>query len=170
MARALHPTYVTALIAAVNAARGWRVGAPAAGTSSAVIAEQRLEALFSIHRTLAVYGSLAPGRPNHHVVVPLGGTWTHGVVEGDLFAEGWGATLGYNAFRPRVGGTAVAVQVFTSPALVSAWPALDDFEGADYRRILVPVYATGDEEDRVFQTVANIYVAAGDAPTDARSR
>jgi hypothetical protein len=35
-------------------------------------AEQRLDDLFRTSHTLAVYGTLVPGRPNHHVVAPLG--------------------------------------------------------------------------------------------------
>ena len=124
-------------------------------------AESRLEDLFGVSCTLAVYGSLAPGRENHHVVAPLGGEWTEGVVEGDFAAEGWGATLGYPALRPRVGGAAVSVHVLNSPALAAAWPALDAFEGVEYRRILVPVFHSGRADQRALHTVANIYAAAG---------
>lgn len=111
-------------------------------------------------RTLAVYGTLAPGLPNHHVVAPLGGEWSEGVIEGDLAPEGWGATLGYPAFRPRLGGAAVPVQLLTSPALAAAWPELDRFEGPEYRRILVPVFGAGPAGDWQLCTVANIYAAA----------
>ena len=31
---------------------------------------------------LATYGTLGPGRPNHHQLVPLGGTWATGTVHG----------------------------------------------------------------------------------------
>jgi gamma-glutamylcyclotransferase (GGCT)/AIG2-like uncharacterized protein YtfP len=155
---------LTQLIAAANAARGWRDGAPDARMPNAAAAEQRLEALFGVHCALAVYGTLAPGRPNHHVVAPLGGGWSDGVVEGELSAEGWGATFGYPAFRPRAGGAAVAVKVLSSPALAAAWAALDEFEGAEYRRILVPVLRSGRAGERAFDTVANIYAAATDAP------
>lgn len=49
---------------------------------------------------------------------------------------------GYPAFRP--GNGAVPVSVLTSAALPAHWARLDEFEGADYRRILVPVtLATG---------------------------
>jgi gamma-glutamylcyclotransferase (GGCT)/AIG2-like uncharacterized protein YtfP len=155
---------VTGLIAAANAARGWSDGSERAAVASEADAERRLEALFGISQTVAVYGTLAPGRPNHHVVAPLGGEWTEGVVEGDLSPEGWGATLGYPAFRPRVGGAAVAVQVLTSPALATAWPELDRFEGPEYRRILVPVFRPGPANERQLYTVANIYAAAADEP------
>jgi gamma-glutamylcyclotransferase (GGCT)/AIG2-like uncharacterized protein YtfP len=128
-------------------------------------AEVRLEALFGTGARLAVYGSLAPGRENHRVVAPLGGTWATGVVEGDLTTYGWGAAMGYPALRPRPGGPAVPVQVLNSEALRAAWPELDAFEGAEYRRVLVPVW-TGGAGARALLTVANLYEAAAgaDAP------
>ena len=156
---------VIRLVSAANAAR-WRGDlsgqAPAA---DAVGAERRLEALFGISQTLAVYGTLAPGQPNHHVVAPLGGAWTEGVVEGDLSPVGWGATLGYPAFRPRPGGPAVAVQVLTSSQLATSWPTLDRFEGPEYRRILVPVFRLGPADERRLYTVANLYAAAEPFPS-----
>ena len=131
-------------------------------------AERRLDALFGIGRTLAVYGTLAPGQPNHHVVAPLGGEWTDGLIEGDLIPLGWGAALGYPGFRPRAGGEAVAVKVLTAPSLATAWPDLDRFEGPGYRRILVPIFGTelGPEQagERRLRTVANLYAATEAGP------
>jgi gamma-glutamylcyclotransferase (GGCT)/AIG2-like uncharacterized protein YtfP len=150
---------VLRLVDAANAAR-WRAGE--GEDAGAADAERRLEDRFRTRHTLAVYGTLAPGRPNHHVVAPLGGTWTEGFIEGDLVAEGWGATLGYPAFRPRDGGPVVAVHVLAAPALEAAWPELDRFEGPGYRRILVPVYHLGDGL-RLY-TVANLYAAAEPPP------
>jgi gamma-glutamylcyclotransferase (GGCT)/AIG2-like uncharacterized protein YtfP len=137
---------VLELVEAANAAR--TVG-------EASDAERRLDARFGTGRTLAVYGTLAPGRPNHHVVAPLGGQWTDGRVEGELFPEGWGTTYGYPALRPRAGGPAVAVHVLRAPSLPGAWARLDRFEGPGYRRVLVPVFAPGEE--RRLRTVANLY-------------
>jgi gamma-glutamylcyclotransferase (GGCT)/AIG2-like uncharacterized protein YtfP len=150
---------VSRLVAAANAAR-WR-------EPGGFDAERQLDALFGIRHTLAVYGTLAPGRSNHHVVAPLGGEWTDGLVEGDLFAVGWGATLGYPAFRPRAGGPAVAVQVLTSPKLAAAWPDIDRFEGPEYRRILVPVFRPVPAGERRLYTVANLYAAAEEIPETA---
>ena len=38
---------------------------------------------------LATYGTLAPGRPNHHHVQGLPGRWFTGHVHGHLFDIGW---------------------------------------------------------------------------------
>src|SRR5215213_6546334 len=129
---------VRRLVAAANALRRQSDASGSAPESDARRAERRLDDLFGTSHTLVVYGTLAPGRPNHHVVAPLGGEWTDGLIEGDLFPMGWGAALGYPGFRPRVGGEAVAVRVLTSLSLATAWPTLDRFEGPEYKRILVP--------------------------------
>jgi gamma-glutamylcyclotransferase (GGCT)/AIG2-like uncharacterized protein YtfP len=160
---------VTQLIAAANAARERHDVTEHAVSSSVSDAERELDSLFAVSRTLAVYGTLAPGRPNHHVVAPLGGEWTAGIVEGDLLAEGWGAPLGYPAFNPRVGGADVPVHVLTSPALPSAFSELDAFEGHEYRRILIPVFTADPPAVRRLYAVANIYAAAA-RPSETEQR
>jgi gamma-glutamylcyclotransferase (GGCT)/AIG2-like uncharacterized protein YtfP len=157
---------VNRLIASANAAR-WVGRAPDAAATEA---ERELDARFRIHQTLGVYGTLAPGRPNYHVVAPLGGEWTQGVIEGDLFPVGWGATLGYPAFRPRAGGPAVRVHVLQAEALAAAWPELDRFEGPGYRRILVPVFTAAPGDERRLYIVANLYAAADPAPGEGDAR
>jgi len=142
---------LTRLLDQANAAR--RLGRPDPA------AEARLEALHGAGARLAVYGSLGPGRTNHHVVAPLGGTWVPGVVEGDLTTHGWGAALGFPALRLRPGGPEVAVQLLTSEALRAFWPELDAFEGAEYRRILLPVWSPG-AAGAALLGVANLYEAA----------
>jgi gamma-glutamylcyclotransferase (GGCT)/AIG2-like uncharacterized protein YtfP len=154
---------VNRLVAAANAARWQSDVSGRAAEPGDVDAERRLDALFRTSHTLAVYGTLAPGQPNHHVVAPLGGEWTDGLIEGDLVPVGWGATLGYPAFRPRVGGAAVAVQVLIAPMLTTAWPTLDHFEGPEYRRVLVPAFRPGLADERRLYTVANLYAAAVEA-------
>lgn len=129
----------------------------AAANAGAPEARRALEERFQTSQALAVYGTLAPGESNHHVVAPLGGVWTPGAVEGDLIPAGWGATFGFPAFWPRPGGSLVPVQVLTSPRLPEAWPRLDRFEGAEYRRLLVPVLT---REERRLLTVAHLYAAA----------
>ena len=95
---------VRRLVVAANALRRQSDASGGAGGSDARHAEQRLDDLFRTSHTWAVYGTLAPGQPNHHVVEPFEGEWTDGLIEGDLLPEGWGAALGYPGFRPRVGG------------------------------------------------------------------
>jgi hypothetical protein len=93
------------LVAAANEARLQRDASGGESVSDGLRAERRLDALFGTGHTLAVYDTLAPGRPNHHVVAPLGGEWTDGLIEGDLIPQGWGASLGYPGFRLWAGGT-----------------------------------------------------------------
>ncbi len=96
---------VRRLVAAANAVRRQGDASGSALGSDGRRAERRLDARFGTDHTLAVYGTLAPGRPNHHVLAPLGGKWTDGLIEGELLPMGWGAALGYPGFRPRVGET-----------------------------------------------------------------
>jgi gamma-glutamylcyclotransferase (GGCT)/AIG2-like uncharacterized protein YtfP len=157
---------VRRLVDAANAPRWQGDASGSDDLSDASRAERRLDDVFRTAHTLATYGTLAPGRPNHHVVAPFGGEWTEGLIEGDLLPVGWGADLGYPGFRPREGGEAVAVWVLEAPLLAGAWLDLDRFEGEGYRRILVPVFAkeisSGQAGERRLHTVANLY-----APTEA---
>jgi hypothetical protein len=94
---------VKRLVDAANALRRQGDASGSAAGSDGRRAEQRLDTLFGTGHTLAVYGTLAPGQPNHHVLVPLRGEWTDGLIEGALLPMGWGADLGYPGFRPRIG-------------------------------------------------------------------
>lgn len=159
---------VRRLVDAANALRWQSDASSGAAGSDGLRAERHLDDLFGTSRTLAVYGTLGPGRPNHHVLAPLRGEWTEGLVEEDLVPAGWGAALGYPAFQPHLGGDAVAVQVLSAPSLASAWPDLDRYEGPEYRRILVPVFSTelgpGRRGERRLHTVANLYAAREASP------
>ena len=151
---------VDRLVSEANGARWPQVTADDATPAGLADAERQLEAMFKVSNVLAVYGSLAPGQSNDHMVAPLGGEWSDGFVEGDLFQVGWGAAIGHRAFRPRAGGQKVAVKVLTSSLLPQAWPSLDHFEGGEYRRILIPVFAEDADGGRSLATVANLYAAA----------
>ncbi|MEM8924839.1 MAG: gamma-glutamylcyclotransferase [Actinomycetota bacterium] len=112
------------------------------------------------HR-LAVYGTLAPGRPNHHVLADLGGRWIEGTVRGALREEGWGAALGYPGIVLDPDGLEVTVHMLDAVGLTSRWADLDAFEGPGYRRSTTIVRtATGD-------VVASIYELAlpGETPS-----
>jgi gamma-glutamylcyclotransferase (GGCT)/AIG2-like uncharacterized protein YtfP len=90
------------------------------------------------HR-LATYGSLAPGRPNHHHVAALRGRWLAGKVHGRLLEAGWGASLGFPAMVLDPAGPTIDVQVLESADLPAHWSRLDDFEGPGYERVRTTV-------------------------------
>ena len=71
---------VRRLVDAANALRRQSDASGSAGESDARRTERQLDALFGSSHTLAVYGTLAPGQPNHHVLAPLGGEWTEGLI------------------------------------------------------------------------------------------
>ena len=54
----------------------------------------------------------------------------------------------------------ISVKLFISKDLVSHWKRLDEFEGGEYRRFLVPVHGG---EDLI--TVANIYEVRAPRPS-----
>ena len=56
------------------------------------------------------------------------------------------------------------MSVLTSSALPEHWARLDDFEGRDYRRILVPVTLVSGSI-----LVANLYEYRGNVSTPART-
>lgn len=115
--------------------------------------EEEFERRFGAGSRLAVYGTLAPGRSNHHQVAGLAGEWISGlVVHGELLTLGWGKYAGFPGLRWSPEGPAVGVELFVSADLEAHWPRLDHFEGLDYERILVPLVDDG----RVVE-VANLY-------------
>ena len=91
---------------------------------------------------LATYGTLAPGRPNHHQLDGLDGRWLEGRVYGTLVDAGWGANLGYPALVLDSGGMAVDVHVFESLDLPAHWSRLDEFEGPGYDRVVTTVHTS----------------------------
>jgi gamma-glutamylcyclotransferase (GGCT)/AIG2-like uncharacterized protein YtfP len=108
----------------------------------------------SAHHRLATYGSLAPGRTNHHQLDGLEGYWSWGHVYGTLVDAGWGAGLGYPALVLDPDGSSIEVQVFESGDLPEHWSRLDGFEGPGYRRVATTVRTSADDVD------AFIYVLA----------
>jgi gamma-glutamylcyclotransferase (GGCT)/AIG2-like uncharacterized protein YtfP len=86
------------------------------------------------HR-LFVYGTLAPGRPNAHVLAPIPGDWEPATVTGTLVPEGWGAAAGYPGIILDDHGGIVAGLLFSSDSLAEHWPRLDAFEGDGYQRV-----------------------------------
>lgn len=138
-------------LAAVNALRR-RADAEAARCRPHV--EAVLDALYATSRRLAVYGSLAPGEANHRALADLSGVWSDGYVRGEYSPTGWGATMGFPAMRWRPDGRRIPVGLLVADALPEHWERLDAFEGAEYCRVLVPVF-----RDEAIVAVANIYEA-----------
>lgn len=112
------------------------------------------DAKMSAETRLATYGTLAPGRPNHHQLADLSGRWRKGTIRGRLIESGWGAELGYPGLILDPAGEAIEVQIFESEDLPDHWARLDAFEGDGYRRAVARcTTADGDLE-------ASIYVIA----------
>jgi len=114
--------------------------------------EGAIEALFSVSKHLIVYGSLAPGGPNHGLLSGLEGEWRIGWVTGELLERGWSAAMSYPALRWCPEGGEVNAYLFVSDDLPRFWSRLDEFEGLEYSRIWVPFW-TPEGEVRV----GNIY-------------
>lgn len=138
-----------ALYRALARANALRAGG---GRQELALAEELFDALFDAGSHLAVYGTLAPGAPNHSVLADVRGEWRQAWVRGELVDGGWAAAAGFRALRWRPAGDAVRVHLLTSPALRDEWQRLDEFEGAHYRRVLVPVESEGE-----LLAVANLY-------------
>lgn len=100
-----------------------------------------------------VYGTLAPGEVNEHVLAPLRGNWQPASLRGYLHAEGWGASHGFPALELDATAEFVAGQLFRSTELPGFWQELDDFEGADYTRVTTSVALASGET-----VLANVYV------------
>lgn len=103
---------------------------------------------------LAIYGTLAPGRVNHHQISALTGKWRRGTVKGKLFPSGWGAALGFPGLILDPLGSVVDVHLFESADLPEHWVRLDEFEGSGYQRVVTTV-TTEESEQRAW-----IYVLA----------
>lgn len=99
-------------------------------------------------RQLVVYGTLAPGNVNHHIISDIRGDWEDCTVNGHV-CEINGLPL--FVWEPR--GPSLKAQLFTSSVLPSRWEQIDEFEGSYYRRTLIPVA----RNDGI--VIANIYVA-----------
>ncbi|MFA7481760.1 MAG: gamma-glutamylcyclotransferase family protein [Vulcanimicrobiota bacterium] len=87
---------------------------------------------------LFTYGTLAPGRPNAHILAGLPCQWQQATVRGRLLPEGWGAAQGFPGIITDPQGETVHGHLFTSEELPSHWARLDAFEGAGYQRVIIP--------------------------------
>lgn len=96
---------------------------------------------------LFAYGTLAPGRPNGHILADVAGTWEPATLRARLVQDGWGAALGYPALvLDEEAADLVPGMLFSSDTLAGLWEHLDEFEGDNYQRLTVQVtMATGTQ-------------------------
>ena len=126
--------------------------------NQATESQDRPDALF-------VYGNLAPGQVNAHVVAPLSGAWTEAEISGSLHDAGWGAAPGCPGARlfdndiekitPDSHPTSVIKgALFESANLADFWQKLDDFEGTEYQAEITTAHlVTGEYRRCVVYTV-----------------
>ncbi|HET6563734.1 MAG TPA: gamma-glutamylcyclotransferase family protein [Marmoricola sp.] len=105
---------------------------------------------------LFVYGTLAPGRPNEHVLAGVPGTWEPATIRGRLIEHGWGAEIGFPAIVLDEEAPEVHGMLFSSEELDEHWANLDDFEGDGYERLLTSVTLESGET-----AVAHVYAVRG---------
>jgi hypothetical protein len=83
--------------------------------------------------SLIVYGSLAPGGLNAFLLGGLIGEWYHCHIRGDM-----GNYRGFKSFRYDPEGPEHPAWLLVSPELPWIIFDLDDFEGEEYERVVIP--------------------------------
>lgn len=91
----------------------------------------------SVECRLVAYGTLIPGRSNHHMVAALEGSWTDVLLRGHLGESVWRGLEGLPAFVSDSDGPEVRAALLESTDLPDMWAELDAFEGPGYRRIKI---------------------------------
>ena len=87
---------------------------------------------------LIVYGSLAPGEANAFLLAGLPGEWHRCRIRGHL-----GNYRGFKSFRYDPRGPEHPAWLLISAELPGVIPDLDDFEGEEYERIIIPAKVNG---------------------------
>jgi gamma-glutamylcyclotransferase (GGCT)/AIG2-like uncharacterized protein YtfP len=117
---------------------------------------------------LATYGTLMPGRENHHQLEGIVGRWRAGYVRGRLVEAGWGAARGFPALVIEPDGAVVPVQVLESSDLPAHWPRLDAFEGIEYERVVTSVQTDeGPLDAAIYVLAPPAYPKPGGSTTGA---
>lgn len=95
---------------------------------------------------LFVYGTLAPGEKNFHLVENVDGHWQSATCFGRIFTQTQGAHVGLPCFEPTNDGERVEGKILSSTELVHYWSMLDEFEGELYQRRIIPIKTDHGEE------------------------
>ena len=78
-------------------------------------------------------------------------------MRGTLIRKGWGAAHDCPGVVPRADGENVQGLLFTSDTLPAHWQMLDDFEGQEYKRVIVPVHLrSGEQLDACVYAIRNM--------------
>ncbi len=68
------------------------------------------------------------------------GHWEEAIVKGNLKPQGWGSKMGYPGIvLDAEKGDEIKGHIFSSDNLEKHWDELDQFEGDEYRRVLIEV-------------------------------
>ncbi|MEE3718862.1 gamma-glutamylcyclotransferase [Tumidithrix elongata RA019] len=101
---------------------------------------------------LAVYGTLAPGESNHHILKPILGKWYDGFsVYGNLTTYKGYPFLLLDQIDLKTAQPNIKIKLFSSSDLPTHFDRIDAFEGEDYQRVLIPIF------DAAGFAIANIY-------------
>ena len=148
------PTGLDNLKATLDRLNRARLGlAGAAPAVELAAAERELERVHRPSVKLAIYGTLAPGKVNHHHIADLGGDWHDAAVRGRLDRVGHGEHKGLPAIVLDRAAPPHPLRLLACEGLPGAWARLDAFEGAEMQRLLVPL----EDAAGALAGVANIY-------------
>jgi gamma-glutamylcyclotransferase (GGCT)/AIG2-like uncharacterized protein YtfP len=89
-------------------------------------------------KKLISYGTLAPGQPNHSLISDLAGAWAECVVRGTMNQQD-----GFSRFIWNPTGSEQTASLLSSDCLPDNWNRIDQFEGKEYRRQLIPARTPG---------------------------
>ncbi|RJL73031.1 gamma-glutamylcyclotransferase family protein [Acinetobacter radioresistens] len=102
---------------------------------------------------LFVYGTLAPNRPNAHILekIDSSGLWREAKIYGVLEQKGWGADVGFPGLVLSA-DRAVEIEgfLFSSNKIHQHWNELDEFEGNEYSRQLIEVILENGEKQSAY--------------------
>lgn len=105
---------------------------------------------------LFVYGTLAPGQTNEHVMAEIVGTWEPATVKGTVFQGDCGSARGYPGIVLDEYGSEAHGLIFRSDDLIVHWDRLDDFEGNGYKRVVTSAKLENGKKVKAY-----IYVLKG---------